>query len=166
MKLIVGLGNPGQKYMNNRHNAGHLFIDFLNSKLRITDYELKNKTYRLTKTDCYMNVSGIFVKKLIRNSSFEIRNLYVVHDDLDIPLGSFKIQFGRGPKVHNGIDSVEEELATDEFWRIRIGIDGRPFGERAKRVSGEEYVLSDFTNDELKTLADMFSQVAIRLKSV
>jgi PTH1 family peptidyl-tRNA hydrolase len=113
-----------------------------------------------------MNVSGKFVKKHILHSSFLIDNIYVVHDDLDIPLGSFKIQFGRGPKVHNGIDSVEAELGTEEFWRVRIGVDARPDESGRPRVSGEEYVLSDFTPDELARLQDTFSRVATRFKSV
>lgn len=160
MKLIVGLGNPGPKYSNNRHNAGHMFVDYLNRELRI-----KNKELRAVKTDCFMNVSGAFVKKIIPHTSSLSSDLYIVHDDLDIPLGSFKIQFASGPKIHNGIRSVEEELETDEFWRVRIGVDSRPSGE-PRTMSGEEYVLSDFTTDELKQLTDTFARVATRLKSV
>ncbi|MBI1863102.1 aminoacyl-tRNA hydrolase [Candidatus Microgenomates bacterium] len=157
MKYIVGLGNPGQKYMNNRHNAGHMFIDFLNNK-NIT-------SVKGMKTDCFMNVSGVFVKKQVNSQNISLTDLFIAHDDLDIPLGSFKIQLGRGPKIHNGIDSVEQELGSEAFWRIRIGIDTRTAAGGA-RPSGEEYVLSDFTADELKTLAETFSQVAIRLKTV
>ena len=71
----------------------------------------------------------------------KIENLVVVHDDLDIPLGSFKIQFGRGPKDHNGILDIEEKLGTKDFWRVRIGIDNRPLDNKPM---GEIYTLEDF----------------------
>lgn len=150
MKTLVGLGNPGDKYKNNRHNVGHMFINYINAKLRITDYGLK-----CVKTDTFMNTSGVFVKKLMRNSQFVIDQLFIAHDDLDIPLGKCKIQFGTGPKLHNGILSIEEELGTSEFWRIRIGVDNR--GEN--KVDGETYSLQDFTDEELKQLQPVFEKI-------
>ncbi len=96
-----------------------------------------------------MNESGKFVKKIATNYELPTTNLYIVHDDLDIPLGQYKIQFGVGPKVHNGILSIENSLNTKDFWRIRIGIDNR---SPAKRETGEQYVLEDFTKEELEIL--------------
>lgn len=160
MKLIVGLGNPGQNYMNNRHNAGHLFIDFLNDHLIAPQAGI-----RLAKTDCFMNLSGRFVEKHLKRTSTLPNDLFIAHDDLDIPLGSFKIQFASGPKIHNGIHSVEDELGTDEFWRIRLGVDSRPPGG-PRTISGEDYVLSDFAADEREQLTAVFAQVAMRLKSI
>ncbi len=151
MKILIGLGNPGPKYQNNRHNAGHMFIDFLRNK---------NSELKTIKTDCFMNVSGAFVKKQVK--SYTLQDLYVVHDDLDIPLGKCKIQFGTGPKLHNGILSVEEELGTSEFWRIRIGVDNRvenlPAGRQGK-IDGETYSLQDFTEDEHKQLHTVFEKI-------
>lgn len=158
MKLVVGLGNPGKKYLNNRHNVGHMVIDFLNSK--------KIASYKLSKTDCFMNVSGGFVRKQMEGNGVHPEELYVVHDDLDIPLGMFKIQFASGPKVHNGITSIEETLGTDQFWRVRVGVDARPLKHQGGRATGEEYVLSDFNAEELKALDDVFARVATRLKDV
>lgn len=96
-----------------------------------------------------MNESGEFVKKLTTDYRLQTTDLYVVHDDLDIPLGSYKIQFGRGPKDHNGILSIEDKLGTKDFWRVRVGVDNRPFDNKPM---GEEYVLQNFTDEEREIL--------------
>jgi len=151
MKVCIGLGNPGFQYQKNRHNVGHMFIDFLKTKNAVLS--AGRQDLELIKTDCFMNVSGKFVKKHVSSSTLQA--LYVVHDDLDIPLGKFKIQFGTGPKLHNGIRSIEDELGTNEFWRIRIGVDNR--GEN--KVDGETYSLEDFTEEEHKQLQSVFENV-------
>ena len=92
-----------------------------------------------------MNESGDFVKKLVDQYKLKPEALYIVHDDLDILLGSFKIQFGRGPKDHNGLKSIDEALGTDQYWHVRVGVDNRP---QDNRPMGEEYVLQNFTDDE------------------
>lgn len=156
MKLLVGLGNPGKKYKNNRHNVGHMFTEYaVNGLTGSRVNELK-----IVKTDCYMNLSGEFVKKLIRNSHFAIDNLIIAHDDLDIPLGKFKIQKGTGPQLHNGVSSIENALSRKDFWRVRIGIDNR---KPDNYTDGEAYVLSDFTDEELKTLGQIFPEINKRL---
>lgn len=147
--LIIGLGNPRKQYAHNRHNVGHMFID----EGRRSKVEVRDK---LLKTDVFMNESGKFVKKKIAECKLQITDLIIVHDDLDIPLGKFKIQFGVGPKVHNGLTSVEEQLGTKDFWRIRIGVDNR---DPEDRTPGEQYVLEDFTKEELKTLVSLFSKI-------
>lgn len=103
-----------------------------------------------------MNESGEFVKKLLEQYKLDTPNLWVIHDDLDIPLGSYKIQFGKGPKIHKGTLSIEEELGTKDFWRVRIGVDDRA---EDNRESGEEYVLKDFTHDEMLTLQNTFPKI-------
>ena len=103
-----------------------------------------------------MNESGIFVKKL----KVKPENLYVVHDDLDIPLGKFHIQFGVGPQLHNGLESIEQHLNTKDFWRIRIGVDNRK-----SPADGETYVLNDFTNEEKSLLEEqIFPKILSQLK--
>ena len=104
-----------------------------------------------------MNDSGDFVKKVTRTYNLEPSNLYVVHDDLDIPLGQWKIQLGVGPKVHYGVNSVEEALGDKNFWRIRVGVDNRDSGQA--RMTGEQYVLQDFTEEELKILEGVFDAI-------
>jgi PTH1 family peptidyl-tRNA hydrolase len=164
MKLFVGLGNPQPKYFNNRHNVGYMAIDALNM-LFSRKYKRKPPVFSqkflqsiifdyspfavLTKPRKFMNDSGIAVKKLIEAYKIKTTNLYVIHDDLDIPIGEYKIQMAKGPKDHNGLKSIEQELGTDQFGRIRIGIENR---DPNKRVSGEEYVLQDFTDSEKRII--------------
>jgi PTH1 family peptidyl-tRNA hydrolase len=152
MKLLIGLGNPGTKYLRNRHNAGHLLVEFLISKGKL----LKN--FQVQKTNSFMNDSGIFIKKVINSCGLRPRDLYVAHDDLDLRLGTYKIQFGVGPKVHYGVRSVENELGTKDFWRIRIGVESRILN-RGSRIPGEKFVLEDFTSDELKILGQVYAKI-------
>jgi PTH1 family peptidyl-tRNA hydrolase len=149
MKLIIGLGNPGEKYLNTRHNAGFLVADAL-QKIKAPARVI------VRKSDVFMNDSGTCVNELIHRYDIDASNLYIVHDDLDIPLGSYKIQLGTGPKDHNGINSIESELGTKDFWRIRIGIENRGSGDR---IQGEDYVLQDFTKDERKTLDGVIEKI-------
>jgi len=177
MKLIVGLGNPGAKYQNNRHNVGQLFVDYLINQLtdsRINKLKhdkhsnsqfvntlINNEKIVLVKLLTFMNLSGPAVRKIIKNLKLKIKNLIVVHDDLDIPLGKFKIQKGVGPKLHNGIESIEKALQTKDFWRVRIGVDNR---QKTGYVDGETYVLQNFRSDEKKIISDLFPKIYQRLK--
>jgi PTH1 family peptidyl-tRNA hydrolase len=165
MLLIVGLGNPGTKYQNNRHNVGHLFVDYIVQKFK----GLNVPRLKIVKTDCYMNVSGVFVKKLVSSYSLQTTPypLIVIHDDLDIPLGKFHIQFASGPQLHNGLESVEQHLKTKDFWRVRIGVDNRL---PDKRIPGEKYSLQNFLPEEKKLLETeifpkIFSQLKLHLKN-
>ncbi len=156
VKLIVGLGNPGEKYHNNRHNVGHLFIEYLVSCSQYPVSQVK-----FFKTDVFMNDSGKSVQILKTRYKILNTNLYVVHDDLDIPLGQYKIQLGVGPKVHYGINSVEQSLGTKDFWRIRIGVDAR---RAESRTAGEDYVLEDFSLEEKKVLDKVFFEIYANFK--
>jgi len=153
MKLIVGLGNPGGKYKNTRHNVGFLVAEALQKTKLPKDFVVK-------KSDKFMNESGSFVKKMVDQYKIDPSNLYIVHDDLDIKLGEYKIQFGVGPKVHNGVNSVEETLGTKYFWRVRVGVDNR---KSDNRISGEDYVLEDFTGDERKILDTIIKELCKKL---
>jgi len=144
MKLIVGLGNPGEKYKNTRHNAGFLVVDELE--------KLNWPSIVLFKPQKLMNRSGQEVKKLVKKYPLDRNELYVIHDDLDIPLGKFKINFGKGPKVHNGLQSIYEQLGTKNFWHIRIGIDGDRGGK-----SGEDFVLGNWRPEEREVIKKVIS---------
>jgi PTH1 family peptidyl-tRNA hydrolase len=146
MFVIIGLGNPGTKYQNNRHNVGQMLIDYLAKNLKS-----QNENIKFFKTDCFMNQSGKAVKKIIEKLDLKIENLIILHDDLDIPLGKLKIQKGVGPKLHNGIKSIEQELKTKDFWRVRIGVDNR---KPENHISGEIYVLQDFLPQEKELLTN------------
>lgn len=149
MKLIVGLGNPGVKYKGNRHNAGFMLVDEL---ARQNLAEVK-----LFKPQKYMNRSGVEVKRWLRGKwKGRILPLYVAHDDLDIPLGKFKIQFGKGPRVHNGLLSIYEQLGTKDFWHIRIGIDNR--AATGFSGTGEDYVLQNWRPEERRVIKSVIVQ--------
>jgi len=142
MILIIGLGNPGVEYKDTRHNAGFLVVDeLLTTKLPGVSV--------VRKSDVFMNDSGSFVKKLVDKYKVEPSDLYIIHDDLDIKLGEFKIQKGHGPKDHNGLNDIYQKLGSDDFWHVRIGIDNRPLDNKPM---GIEYVLQNFSNEEREIL--------------
>ncbi len=150
MNLIVGLGNPGKDYQNTRHNVGFMVVDEL-QKLKLP------KDVILKKSDQFMNESGKCIDVLIHRYKAKMSDLYVIHDDLDIKLGEYKVQFGRGPKDHNGLKSIDESLGTNEYWHVRVGIDNRPLDNKPM---GEEYVLQNFTDEEREVLNRTIKKVA------
>ncbi len=154
MKILIGLGNPKSKYQNNRHNIGQIFIDYLKT-------QNLNNGLILLKSSTFMNESGKFVQKILKKHQVNPENLYIIHDDLDIPLGKFKINFAQGPKLHNGIKSIEETIKTQNFWRIRIGVDAR---DKNNWIDGEVYVLQDFLKTEKDILINqVFPKIYQRL---
>jgi len=153
MKAVVGIGNVGEKYADTRHNAGFMLLDKLSGKL-------ESKNVILAKSDTMMNSSGIAVLKLVKDHKLAPQDLYVVHDDLDLRLGEYKIQLGKGPKVHNGVNSVEESLRTSDFWRVRVGVDNR---DPENRTPGDKYVLEKFTLEEREILENTLEQICKKL---
>ena len=157
-KLIIGLGNPGDEYKNNRHNIGFILIDkiaenfninFDNNKKKSLYARAKEKDieYILLKPQTFMNLSGesaIYISKFF---NIKPEDIIVIYDDMDIPFGTFKIKKGGSSGGHNGIKSLISHLQNDEFTRIRIGI-GRPSG--GKKVN--DYVLSNFSKKEREEL--------------
>ncbi len=170
MKLVVGLGNPGEKYKNNRHNVGFMVVDKLAEELGITNYELsKNgraeygwgevggERVEIYKPQTFMNESGQSVKYAKeKHQNLKASDIYVVHDDLDIPLGGYKIQLGTGPKDHKGLISISQALGSSDYWYVRVGADNR---DSQNRTPGEEYVLQDFSNEEVKKLGIVIGEV-------
>ncbi|KKS64468.1 MAG: Peptidyl-tRNA hydrolase [Candidatus Collierbacteria bacterium GW2011_GWF2_42_51] len=146
MYLIVGLGNPGENYEKTRHNAGFLFINKLAGKDK---FEVDRKQ----EAEVMKRGKLILVKPFTLIMDFyklSVENVVVVHDDLDIAFGEFKIQKEVGPKVHNGLKSVEQYLGRNDFLRVRIGIDNRQPG--MSYGTGADYVLSKMSKEELKEL--------------
>lgn len=170
MKLIVGLGNHGEKYEKTRHNIGFMVIDevareftpvsktvWINEqKTSSWIIHLPKKDLILAKPQTMMNASGFAVKKLITEYCILNTDLWVVHDDLDLPLGKIKIVKGHGSAGHHGIDSLVEQLGTADFVRFRVGIGhpekagewqvggGRLVSKKAKRHDVMDYVLEEF----------------------
>ena len=151
MILIVGLGNPGPKYKSTRHNIGFMTIDNLqltidkfsdwknNKKLlsEISQGEINGQKVILAKPLTFMNLSGQAVKKIINNYQLTINNLFIIHDDIDLPSGKIRIAKNRGAAGHKGIESIIKELKTKNFIRFRIGIQPK-FG---KPENLEKFVL-------------------------
>jgi len=162
MRVIIGLGNPGAEYQNTRHNAGVMLVEKFAERLN-SDYEwrkhydalvFKTADLWLVKTKgVFMNESGRLLQGLPESE------LWVAHDDLDIKLGEYKIQNGKGPKEHNGVESVENALKTKDFWRIRIGIENRD----RDRENGENYVLGKFTSEEKGMLEGVLERIILGL---
>ena len=133
MRLIVGLGNPGPKYKNTRHNIGWLILDALaeknkwhtskNNQADYTHVEINGTDTELAKPLTFMNKSGSSVAKIIKKHNLPpSEDLIVIHDDLDITFGNYKIQKDRSAAGHNGVKSIIEHLGTQDFTRIRVGI--------------------------------------------
>jgi PTH1 family peptidyl-tRNA hydrolase len=169
MKLFFGLGNPGNKYQNTRHNVGQMVI-----KKLITNYELpisnspklfsqiaKDKNNLFALSTEYMNVSGISVKKTANFYKILPENIYLIHDDLDLPVGEWKLQFDRGSAGHNGVISAIEHLGTQAFWRIRIGIN-----HPTTPISVEDYVLQPFSPDELVIITDTIDKIITEINNL
>ena len=156
MKIIVGLGNPGDKYLHTRHNIGFKVVDQMaedqewrcskKGKLEYLWLDKSEKKIELVKPQAFMNKSGLvlaYIKK--KHPQLTGENLFAIHDDLDLEVGKFKLQFGKGPKQHNGLISINQHLGTDQFWHVRIVVDGRK-GDRS--IPADKYVLSSFSPDE------------------
>lgn len=168
MQTLIGLGNPDEEYALTRHNVGFRVVDEIAKRLKIK-LELnakfsaevgKSKDILLVKPQTYMNGSGQSVQAVMNFYKLSVEKLTVIHDDLDLPLGSYKIQFGHGPKEHNGLLSIYEALGTKDFTHARIGIDGRG-GD--KTLPGKTYVLQKFSGEEEEIIKTVIQTVAEKL---
>ena len=166
MKLIVAMGNPGEKYKITRHNAGFVFVDRLtggavfSSEKKMETELYKNGNFIFIKPLTFMNEIGRAVRKVMDFYKLSIDDIVVVHDDLDLKIGEYKIQKGIGPKVHNGILSIEQALGDKQFLRVRLGVDNR--GEE-RFGSGADYVLSNMNEEELETLEEVMEEAGDEL---
>jgi len=168
MKLIVGLGNPGDEYVNTRHNVGFMLVDRMaksswkQSKSGLLTCSWLGSEVELIKPQTFMNKSGEAVGLVAKKHEMDLDDVCIIHDDLDIQFGEFKIQKGKGPKVHKGILSVEKALRGEDFWRVRIGTDNRQ-GDM-KNIPGDKYVLSKFSKKETEKLDDIFTSIISRME--
>ena len=157
MKIVVGLGNPGGEYENTRHNTGRIMVHILEKKL-----ENKNKIKFIT-PDTFMNNSGKAVAPLIKTKK-DLKNLVVIYDDIDLPLGKMKISFNRSSGGHRGLQSVIRALKSEEFVRIRVGISPATASGKIKKPQGEKavlnFLLGEFKKSELETIKKLSKKVA------
>lgn len=150
-RLIVGLGNPGNKYQNTYHNVGFLALDYLAENHRFSDS-------KFIKSDVYMNQSGDFVKKAVKKYKIKPEELMVVHDDSDIKLGKYKISFARNSAGHHGVDSIINSLGTKNFWRLRIGI-GKI--KKSMKKKAANLVLKKITRSDWEILKKTFLEIKL-----
>lgn len=182
MYLFAGLGNIGDKYTNTPHNAGFMFVDqfreylgydtlysvndwaydkYLNAELSIGKVGMEEKVLFL-KPMTMMNASGLAVRETLNRYDLKAsESLVVIHDDLDIPLGEYKIQRNKAPKSHNGINNIKLMIGTSDYLSVRIGVENRV----NKDISGEDYVLMKYKDQDLLLLNEVISDACRSLRS-
>ncbi len=155
MKLIVGLGNPGSSYDNTRHNVGFQIIDLFASKNQVSiskekfrglygELTIRGEKVILLKPQSYMNLSGEVVRQYVDFFKISISDVLILSDDLDLPLGSFRIKKKGSSGGHNGLKNIEQHLGTQEYCRIKVGISNN------KNLDTKDYVLGKFSKEEKK----------------
>ena len=182
MKLIVGLGNPGVKYEKTRHNLGFMVVEqFLKDFEPVSKTEwVDDKKFKsdiaeliwqprrgesnrviLAKPKTYMNNSGLAVQLLTSYYKLLASDVWIVHDDIDLPLGNMKIRFGGASAGHHGVKSIMEKLGTDKFWRFRMGIGTKNLELRTKNKKDiDDYVLGEFRGGERGKVRELIKRGA------
>lgn len=186
MKLIVGLGNPGDQYLGTRHNLGFLIVDHFARGMGSGGWNLEKKftseviyinpvnqpptsNLILAKPQTSMNKSGLAVSKLTNYYKIDPKDMIVIHDDLDLLLGKIKIRLGGGAAGHHGVESIIEALGTDQFIRVRIGIgNSAGFGGEHKRTSfnAEKFVVEFFEAGERSKIKSATKQVVAAIETL
>lgn len=174
MIIIIGLGNPGEKYQSTRHNVGFMFLDKLAEKFNFSDFKLSKKFHSqisegeiagqkviLAKPETFMNESGIAVETLTGYYKTPLTDILVVHDEMDIPLGNIKIVKGRGSAGHKGVKSIIEKIG-DDFARFRVGIGP----ETSKKQDTEKFVIDNFSKKETVALKHTFKKTTQALEDL
>ncbi|HEY4496223.1 MAG TPA: aminoacyl-tRNA hydrolase [Candidatus Paceibacterota bacterium] len=180
--IIVGLGNPGIEYENTRHNTGRMVLDIFRQKNDLSEWE-ENKKFKslvcedkigkkkivLLLPETFMNKSGEAITKIIKSKK-AVENLLVIHDDLDLPLGRFKISFNRGAGGHRGVQSIVKALKTEAFVRIRVGIALVTSSGKIKKPIGEkaviDFILGKFKDKELEILKKTAKKISEAIETI
>ncbi|MFA6160222.1 MAG: aminoacyl-tRNA hydrolase [Parcubacteria group bacterium] len=177
--IIVGLGNPEKKYEFTRHNAGFIFLDKLQSQWEFPDFEfnkkfnaeisknnLEEKEILLVKPQTYMNLSGTAVKAILDFYKLSPDDIIVIHDDIDIPLGKYKIATDSSSAGHNGVQNIIDQLGTQKFRRVRIGIGQEKEGALVCRLGVHDFVLEKFTPQELEKIEKISEDILEEIKKL
>ncbi|HBR72016.1 MAG TPA: aminoacyl-tRNA hydrolase [Candidatus Moranbacteria bacterium] len=176
MKIIIGLGNPGKQYENTRHNAGFILLDKIREDFALPDFvfnkkfnsEMSEGEYQIQDTKCkimlvkpqtFMNLSGKSVRAILDFYKLSPADIIVIHDDLDIKLGTFKIATNSSSAGHNGVQNIIDTLGTQEFQRLRIGIGQETTNEPSCRIGAHDFVLGKFSNEELKKILELSKEI-------
>ncbi len=184
MKLIVGLGNPGEKYERTRHNLGFLVLeqflknttsvhettwqdeDRFKAQISLSSWQPKHGSLKklvLVKPRTYMNNSGIAVSLVASFYKIKLEDIWVINDELDLPLGAIKIRFGGASAGHKGVTSIMEKLGTDKFWRFRLGIGvnrnhNKVAGQKMRGI--DDFVLGKFGRGEAGKIRELIKRGA------
>ncbi|MEG2322136.1 MAG: aminoacyl-tRNA hydrolase [Bacilli bacterium] len=164
MKLIVGLGNPGKQYDKTRHNIGFMCInhfslvnqlEFDKNKFNglYTEALINNEKVIILKPQSYINLSGEVIKKFVDYFKIDIRDILIICDDMDLPVGSYKLRLKGGSAGHNGLKDIEKALNTNEYHRLKIGIG------KDKNIDVVNYVLGKFNPIDKKIIEDIIKIV-------
>lgn len=171
MKCIVGLGNPGSKYADTRHNVGFMVLEKLSQRWGISfssqirhhsllaEGVVKGQRVLLAMPQTYMNRSGLAVAELLRYHPLDVEQLAVVYDDLDLPIGAVRLRKQGSSGGHNGLKSIIQHIGTQSFPRVRIGI-GRPPADKGVT----DYVLSPFDREQQEAMAEAIEWAAEALE--
>ena len=173
MWLVAGLGNPGGKYALTRHNVGFMALDAYATSIGgprwkeerqafVTRFKMEDVEVLFAKPQTFMNKSGESVRALMDYYKIPIENLIVVHDEIDIGFGAIKIHKNRGPGGHNGIKSLNEQLGTQDYVRLKLGV-GRPANPKMDVAA---YVLQAFSNEEEAQLHDFLGVAGDAIESL
>lgn len=177
MLLVVGLGNPGPKYEKNRHNVGFMVVDRLAERLGTPPFREKfagvftrsaSPEVVLLKPMTFMNLSGESVQQAMKFFKVELPDIFVIHDELDLPFGESRLKLGGGTAGHNGLKSLRQHCGGEGFARLRVGI-GRPENPRGGDKPGNDvvgHVLGDFSSLERASLPDVLDHAALGVETV
>jgi len=174
MILIVGLGNKGEEYKNSRHNTGFIVLDNIlgkvdwneSSKANALYYKdsIKKKEVEYLKPLTFMNNSGVSVLSEQIKLKVKSQNIIVIHDDMDLPIGTYRISFNRSSGGHRGVESIIKKIKSQEFIRIRIGVSPTTPSGKLRKPKGEEailkFLLGKFKEDELKEIKKVSKKIA------
>ncbi len=166
--IIVGLGNPGEEYINTRHNTGRMVVESLAKKLDFPDWKndmklkalvtsgkIGKEKVQLILPETFMNKSGISVGPLVKSKK-AAETLLVVHDELDIPLGKMKLSFNKSSNGHKGVESIIKAVKTEAFLRLRIGVVPALASGKLKKPKGEDeivdFIIGEFKKPEMEVL--------------
>lgn len=170
-KFIIGLGNPGKEYKKNRHNIGFLLLEILSEKYD-SKFTLKNKlkswysefkindtTYRLFMPNTFMNNSGEAVRAIVDWYKIDFDQLFIIVDDIDLPLGTIRFRKKGSSGGHNGLKDIIKKLHTENFNRIKIGIGPPPLNEKDKKFNTISHVLGNISSKESLTLDRIYKKL-------
>lgn len=164
MRLLVGLGNPGQEFAKTRHNMGFMAVDEIVRRFSFTPWkkgfkgltcsgEIDGEKVVILKPETFMNLSGEAVQEAIHFYKLTAKDVIVIHDELDLPVGKIKVKVGGSPAGHNGLKSIDSHIGVD-YMRVRVGVDNN------KQIPTADYVLSKPSKEDFKILEGEFAQIA------